>query len=700
MGASLSGVFNLQEFTDLGLLGAGMRLYTYVPATTNQKIAYTDAAGTIPQTYTNDGLGGQYIALNSRGELPAPLFLLLGGYDITLKTSAGVTVWTRRAYGTSDEISAYEASLAGINGATLVGTTLTDGTTPTTVDGALDELRGEIATQSQTLADITAGFNDQDALQQFATDVGAGTLAIASVFGDSTMWGADPANLANQVAVPPPSELQNFVNLFNQNAALTITNNAVSGTTCTQMIAGTDGSGSTFAAKMAASAARVVFCNHGINDAFGANATSAAAYRAALLSFVKIVRSNGKTPVLITPHPALTIGTFGSQARAEATGRFAQIMRDVATQHAVKLVDNFRYFSLMLGNDANMPLATFPDGVHAAALIYTVAGNNMADAILGGQVGTISKAGQRMPASGPSVRASGQQINPTTSSRVGVVTTSGTVTPQTLRVLFRVDQPGLDVSLMHPVFSSGSDAIVVALDGIAIGAFAQWSQLVAGFGASFWQDFETTLIRNCNPGFHILTFTTTSTGGIGIHALRARDAEKPLTLPNGSADPSLRKLLSPRIDMTAGTANTITVYDDMPASRFLSDLELEWTGQMLINSALVIGGNVGPNAGTAVASQALFFGLDAAGKLAVWETTAPATFTLTTIGAVDLSLASHIFRVKVTAARFGVVTLWVDETQIGTVNLTLPYYGGLVGLWKNIAGSRLTITNLSRIWRL
>lgn len=105
MSASLSGVFNLQEFTDLGLLGAGMRLYTYAPSTTTLKIAYTDQAGTIPHTYTNDGLGGQYIALNVRGELPAPLFLLSGGYDITLKTQFGVTVWTRRAIGTEDAIA-------------------------------------------------------------------------------------------------------------------------------------------------------------------------------------------------------------------------------------------------------------------------------------------------------------------------------------------------------------------------------------------------------------------------------------------------------------------------------------------------------------------------------------------------------------------------------------------------------------------
>jgi len=108
MSASLSGVFNLQCFDDAGQPLASGRLYTFSPNTTTQKVAYTDPAGTIPHTYTSDGLGGQYIALNSRGELPAPLFLLAGGYDIALKTSAGVTVWTRRAIGGGD----FEAALA------------------------------------------------------------------------------------------------------------------------------------------------------------------------------------------------------------------------------------------------------------------------------------------------------------------------------------------------------------------------------------------------------------------------------------------------------------------------------------------------------------------------------------------------------------------------------------------------------------
>lgn len=123
MAASLSGVFSVQQFTDIGGPLVGGRLYTYGPSTTTLKIAYTDEAGTIPHTYTSDGIGGQYIALDARGELPAGLFLLAGGYDLALKTAAGATIWTRRAIGA--DARAYTdskfAELAGLNGATMVG---------------------------------------------------------------------------------------------------------------------------------------------------------------------------------------------------------------------------------------------------------------------------------------------------------------------------------------------------------------------------------------------------------------------------------------------------------------------------------------------------------------------------------------------------------------------------------------------------
>jgi hypothetical protein len=124
MTASQAGTFNIQEFTDLGVLGVGYRLYTYTAGTTTFKAAYTDAAATVQQTYTSDGQGGLYIALNARGELPAPLYLTSGSYDLALKRTDGSTVWTRRAEPIADSVSAaatFITSLASASGSALVG---------------------------------------------------------------------------------------------------------------------------------------------------------------------------------------------------------------------------------------------------------------------------------------------------------------------------------------------------------------------------------------------------------------------------------------------------------------------------------------------------------------------------------------------------------------------------------------------------
>jgi hypothetical protein len=121
MPASQPANFNLQEFTDVGQLLVGGRLYTYGYGTTAQKTAYTDPDGTVPHTYTADGAGGQYIALNARGELPAPLYLGAGSYDLSLKRADGSTVWTRKADGVDNSINGALADFAAAGGADKIG---------------------------------------------------------------------------------------------------------------------------------------------------------------------------------------------------------------------------------------------------------------------------------------------------------------------------------------------------------------------------------------------------------------------------------------------------------------------------------------------------------------------------------------------------------------------------------------------------
>lgn len=174
MAASLSGVFNVQELADGGVTLVGGRLYTYAQGTTTFKAAYTDASASVPQTYTNDGLGGQYIALNARGELPAPLYLTTGSYDIALKRADGSTVWTRRADPVNDNSA------------------LADGTSATTGAGMVAfnySLGYAVGTLGRWLKDLLlsagAGFIGIDATVSYQPSTVGGAV-FSTIFGDGS----------------------------------------------------------------------------------------------------------------------------------------------------------------------------------------------------------------------------------------------------------------------------------------------------------------------------------------------------------------------------------------------------------------------------------------------------------------------------------------------------------------------------------
>lgn len=190
MAASQSGVFNPQAFTDAGLPAASYRLYTYTQGTTTHKAAYTDAAGVVAHTYTSDGAGGLYIALNARGELPAPLFLTSGAYDLTLKTPAGATVWTRYARGSNDFTAAVVADLADAASASKGSGLIAhdrDNAYPINTIGrlangtpisALEFHTGTVGVQADDLAAVNAGITA-------IKGAGRGTLLIPAFFNKS-----------------------------------------------------------------------------------------------------------------------------------------------------------------------------------------------------------------------------------------------------------------------------------------------------------------------------------------------------------------------------------------------------------------------------------------------------------------------------------------------------------------------------------
>ena len=732
----------------------GGKLYTYDVGTTNPRLTFNDAAQQNPNTNP--------VVLDARGEA---VIFWSGDYTVTLTDAAGNTLWTQD--GIDSNITALNdnfvidqgvtnvyagvglasASLyAGLRFSFIPANTNTGASTfnygglgaKNVISGGNPLVSGQLQAgvlylleydginfqvlnaplNPNTTPDLSAavtalvqGQNDLDQVETVVAALEAGTATNIATFGDSTMWGANPANLAAQVATPPYLQLQNFVNTYLGNTACTVVNYAISGTTLAQMLAGTDGSAKTFAARITSEAAPIVYCNHGVNDAFGTNQTTAAVYRANLVTFIQIVRAAGKTPVLVTPHPCLTIGGFGSQARAENTARFANIMRSVATQHGVILVDNNLILSKIIqaDNDSNqinlnLPLNILTDGVHGPQTTYYITGNNLADAIVGAQIPTLSRASQRIGASSAICRATGQAISPTSVSRFQAVITTGTVSPQTMTICFRIGDVGLDLSYHHYIWAGGSANISVNLDGQGAGAttfpagVTNLSQLQSNFGTNFLQDVETQLIRNIGVGLHLLTLNTSSVGAVSFNGLRVRNTEKPVILGNGT-DLGQRQLLAAKFSVLAGSTSNLIANTDIVCSRFIDGLELEWTGQMTKNSGLAIVTNQGTNVAANTPQQLMIFGLNNLGYAALSECTGPAAFTTTAFDAVDHSAASHLYRVVVTSAMPGSVQMFIDDVSVGTIALTQPYYGGQLGCWKNLNTDVLNLFNISRVWR-
>jgi len=230
----------------------------------------------------------------------------------------------------------------------------------------------EIVNVKQSISNITyANFSDAAHYKNSLED--GGTVNIAC-FGDSTMWGSTSLNSTVQNAVNPPAILQRTLDLLFGAGKATVTNNAIRGTALFSMLAGTDGSGSTFEAKMQTSTANLVYCNHAQNDCNSLLRT-VLQYKADLVTFVNICRKYGKVPVLVTPN--LTVVLYGiTEQTTKRLPAFVDAMREVAKEMGVDLVDN-HYYTVKASRYIRW-YDMVPDGVHPGTDVYYMCGSNLA----------------------------------------------------------------------------------------------------------------------------------------------------------------------------------------------------------------------------------------------------------------------------------------------------------------------------------
>jgi lysophospholipase L1-like esterase len=182
--------------------------------------------------------------------------------------------------------------------------------------------------------------------------------------GDSTMYGLETVGgQFVQSAHPVPALVQEQLRVwFGPN--VTVNANGSSGANLNFELQGTNNYSTPLSTRLAASRARIVIENFGINDAYLPLET----YRANLIRFVDTVRASGKLPVLEEPNP-VCVGH-------ETLDQLVSILNQVAIDKAVPLVKQYDAVRALPGWQAMLT-----DCVHPNDALYAFKAGREAEAL-------------------------------------------------------------------------------------------------------------------------------------------------------------------------------------------------------------------------------------------------------------------------------------------------------------------------------
>lgn len=231
-----------------------------------------------------------------------------------------------------------------------------------------------------TTSSLPSSTSSQTATAATTTTTTPPQSYVIDYYGDSTVWGLDPAKTTStnvvQLAAPPTQVLQAALTQ-KCGFPVTVNNRAVPGARLLDAVNGTSPYYSTpFATAIASSPANMVIENYGINDA--RLNTTTGNFASALISMSQAARAAGKTMVIETPNPvvdgAQTAIYVGENAYIATLS--AQAIR-VAQSEGDLLVDQYDYF-MTIGGDM---LTEFSDGVHPTATTAALKAQRVAAAI-------------------------------------------------------------------------------------------------------------------------------------------------------------------------------------------------------------------------------------------------------------------------------------------------------------------------------
>lgn len=584
---------------------------------------------------------------------------------------------------TEDGGSALALDLASASGASMVGY----GTS--TVDDSLDLL----------FAEQTA-----DQIGHYARLLYDGTAVAIDCFGDSTMWG-DNGGTGVQSPTTQPSRLQFFLRAYYANSAATVSNRGISGTDTAQMLAGTDGSGLTFEARISATSASVVYCNHCINDVnVGRSGT---AFKANWLRIIQIIRKYGKSPVMVTPNPMLVNANATFDANAEKLRKFVDIMKQVAAEQAVPLVDQYDLVTRFMRSGDTSTITLIPDGEHPAEVLYKQMGNNLALPFVGNQC--LPDIEGFLPAFLPqfeSTGTNGSKAIQQPRSRVGGARWTDATGTQTIRLAVYVPEGGCDLYLAQMLWDEGTTLGAVTVDFVSAGTMS-WYQNVAYTG-QFNQDYEVCVARNVAPGLHYVECANGGAGRLGVNYLRVRESIRPkstkgtgnttTTLPTFLR--SVRMLDRVFYQPQSAADSSVVLFDELPTRGLFEEHVVEVDATLYASQFVVLRGSNTSSAhiisGAGNPRPQIAVGLDASGFLTCYEFT-PSFARATNFDTTNRGGVANIYRFETFN---GQLKVYVNNTQIGsTLTLLEPNLkGGNVGLYTFNSNLLMTINSISYVY--
>jgi lysophospholipase L1-like esterase len=187
--------------------------------------------------------------------------------------------------------------------------------------------------------------------------------------GDSTMWGYQKINgVVGRTSAPVPALLQSALQA-QYGSAVTVNDNAISGTTLGQRMNGQAGF-TPYAQEVTTYKANIVIENFAINDSLTWNSESPADFQNYLVSFIAASQAAGRVVVLEEPNP------MADPAYNAALALRVQVIDDVAKQMNLPLVKQFDYIQ-SLPNWKTL----LTDGVHPTDALYAIKAQRELDVV-------------------------------------------------------------------------------------------------------------------------------------------------------------------------------------------------------------------------------------------------------------------------------------------------------------------------------